>query len=373
MNKLTMNKFNAINMSIIITLFCVYIFPSGIIQSSIPIEKTIFTLVITILLFLFTKKISLREIFFITIIIILTIMSRTINYLLFLPLLFLNNVLKEKEQINYFLKNSNILYICLFFTIIYSIMNFGVNGRYAHTAIVEINQSGLSIFCLGLLLMKKNKFLGKFTLLFGMLTISRSYFLALALYIISKTSIGKKISKSKFLIKNSSYLKITIISTILLFLLGMYFINQYKLGNIFWGDNVSTRLFNLLDYSNLFRFMANVAIISIFYLNPKKLLLGITDSEYINFGRKIYSNYGIIYKYTTPHNLFLSHLKLYGFFSIIEVIYVSSILKKVVNKDNLLVYYAIVLYSILLGAGLYSYWLYLTIFVLTSLTKEKSE
>lgn len=371
--KLTMSKMNVVNITIMITLFCTYIFPSGLIDFSIPVDKTIFTLVVIILFFLFNKKFTLREILFILLVIVLTIASKSINYLLFLPILFLKIIINEKEQIKYFLKKSNILYICLGFTLLYSIINFGHNGRYAYTSIMEINQSGLAIFCLGLLLMIKNKTVGNLTLIFGLLTISRSYYLAIILYLISKTKIGKKISENKFLIKHSSYFTITFISTIILLLVGLYFIEQYKLGNIFWGDEISTRLFNFLDYSNLFRFVANLAIITIFYLYPKKLFLGITDLEYIAYGKQVYADYDVVYKYTTPHNLFFSHLKIYGFFALIEILYVSLVLKKIVNKDNLIVFYAIMLYSIFLGAGLYSYWLYLSIFVLIILQKVEHE
>lgn len=371
MNSLTTKKTNIINITIIITLFCTYVFPVGLIDSSIPLEKLIFTLVISGLLVFFSKKFTIKEIIFILLIIVLTILSKSINYLLFVPIVFLDKIILEEKQINYFLKTSNILYVCLFFTFLYSLISFGNGGRYAHSAILEINQSGLAIFCLALLLIKKNKKIGYMTLFFGLLTFSRSYYLAVILYFLSKTSLFKKICKLKSIIKLSSYTKITIISTIILFLVGIYFIDQYKLGNIFWGDELSTRLFNFLDYSNLFRFMANIAVLSIFYLNPKKLLFGITDAEYIKYGNKVYSDYGVVYKYTNPHNLFLSHLKLYGFFSIIEIMYVSTILKKITTKDNLLVLYGIILYSIFLGAGLYSYWLYLSIFVLINLKKEK--
>ena len=79
-------------------------------------------------------------------------------------------------------------------------------------------------------------------------------------------------------------------------------------------------------------------------------------------GMEIAEKMKIPYKYIEPHNLFFSHLKMYGIFSIVETIYIHIILKKVINKDNFLLYIAIFLYSIILGAGLYSYWLYLSFF-----------
>ena len=56
----------------------------------------------------------------------------------------------------------------------------------------------------------------------------------------------------------------------------------------------------------------------------------------------------------------------------VETIYVHIILKKIVNKENFMIYIAIFLYSIILGAGLYSYWLYLTFFMLV-LNEESNE
>ena len=39
---------------------------------------------------------------------------------------------------------------------------------------------------------------------------------------------------------------------------------MYKNGNIFWGDEIKNRLYNLLDYSNYFRFTTNILIILMF-------------------------------------------------------------------------------------------------------------
>ena len=54
-------------------------------------------------------------------------------------------------------------------------------------------------------------------------------------------------------------------------------------------------------------------------------------------------------------------------------LYVSSIIKKIVNKKNFGIYLAIAFYSIFLGAGLYSYWLYLSVFALYCNSEDKKE
>ena len=118
-----------------------------------------------------------------------------------------------------------------------------------------------------------------------------------------------------------------------------------------------------MDYSNLFRFTTNLIVLLILFNNPLKIFSGLTDQEYINFGRNVYETIGIPYNYLEPHNLFFSHLRMYGIFAILEIIYISNLVKKVINNNNFIIYLAIVAYSVILGAGLYSYWLYLSVFV----------
>lgn len=356
-------------------LFVVYILPSGLINFSIPIDKLIFVMVLSFFYacnVLYKKKISKSHILFIGAIILFSIIGKTINYFLFIPILFLDKLLDNKERITRILKESPILYICLGFTILYSIINFGDSGRFAYTAIMEKNLSGLAIFCLALLMIKKNKVIGYFVLIFGMLTISRSYYLALILYLLSKLNIIQKlIDKMKKIIKHFNYLNLTILSSIILIAIGYIYIYQFKAGNIFWGDEISNRLINIFDYSNLFRFITNLIVVMILFNSPFKLFSGLSDQEYIELGRNIYESFEIPYKYLEPHNLFFSHLRIYGIFVLIEIIYISNSLKKIINNNNFMIYLAIVAYSVILGAGLYSYWLYLSIFVF--LIYEKKE
>lgn len=351
---------------IYIVLFVAYVFPTGFISTSfIVTDKAIFTIgiiVVYILKIMSKKKIRKDDLLFICIIVAFCIIGKSFKYFMFLTILLLEDIIKDKDEIAIIINKSIMPYICLLFTFLYSILNFGKGGRYAYTAIMEINQSGLSIFCLALIIMHKNKKIGWFTLIFGLLTVSRSYYLATLLFIISKTKLAKLIVfKFKNWIKYFNYSTITIISSFLLIGIGHLYLYKYNIGEIFWGDNISNRLINIFDYSNLYRFIANLAVIIIFIKSPIKLFTGLTKEEYINFGNLIYSNFNVPYKYTNPHNLFFSHLKLYGIFSVIEIIYVSKILKKIVNENNFFVYLAIVLYSIILGAGLYSYWLYLSV------------
>lgn len=360
---------NDIILKIIIysVLFVVYIFPSGLINIELPIDKLIFMVILSffyVCSLLYKRKVSRSHIFFIVAILIFNVIGKTINYFLFLPILFLEELLNNKERIIKILKETPILYICLGFTFLYTIINFGDDGRYAYSAIMEKNLSGLAIFCLALLIMYKNKKLGYIVLAFGLLTISRSYYLAVILYLLSKLKIVQKlVEKIQKFIKYFNYTNLTIISSIILLLLAYIYMCQFQAGNIFWGDEVSNRLINVFDYSNFFRFITNLIVVIILFNNPLKIFSGLKDAEYIELGKKVCETIGSPYKYLEPHNLFFSHLRIYGIFAVIEIIYISNIVKKIINKNNFMIYLAIVAYSVLLGAGLYSYWLYLSIFV----------
>lgn len=379
MIKLKLTKEKIFNISIFITLFCVYILPVGLIKVSIPIDKAIFSLIIFILYFYYKYyykkfKFDNSEKFFIITCIIFTIICKSINYLLFITILFAKELVENKRYIIKYLKKSNILYFCLGFTVIYSLMNFGRNYRYMYTAIFEINQSGLAIFCLSLMLMLKNKKIGYFVMFLGLLTVSRSYYLAVIIYLMSHIKLIKKILNTKFLtkcIKHFTVYKTIMYTNLILILLGVFYLIMYKNGNIFWGDEIKNRLYNLLDYSNYFRFTTNILIILMLYHSPKYVFLGVPNNTYSYLLKKTCKSLNLPYKFLNPHNLFFSHLKQYGLFVFIELLYVSKIIKKIVNKNNFMIYLGIIFYTIFLGAGLYSYWLYLTIFILIIHEKEK--
>ncbi len=358
--KLTKNKIIVFIINLV--LFSIYIFPTGILNDyvSIPLDKLIFILGVLLVYILTIKKMSKSEILFLFFVFIFVILSGNIEYILFLSIPLLMKLIKYKKLIKYYLKRTPVLYICLIMTLIYSVIyNIG-DGRMAYSAIREINQSGLAIFCLACLLIQKNIYLSLITFILGFLTLSRSYMLAVLCIIFFRLSFIKNFLK-KFNLNIFNFVNLTILSSFILYMLGVIYIYQYKAGNIVDSTNLNSKL-TLLDTSNLFRFFVIYVIISVYISNPAKIFVGITDNEYVNFLSKISNSTGIPYHYTVPHNLFFSHLKIYGIFAVIEIIYVSNILKKIVNEQNFGIYVAIALYSIILGAGLYSYWLYLTVF-----------
>lgn len=360
------------NEFLIVKLFIVIVLISGYLIPNIEIfnysAAKLFFLIGSVLFYIaFLKKFTIFDYIFSAILILFAILFKNLNFLMFIYLPLAKKIIEYKELISDYLKKSNILYICLFATIIYTIKYFGENGRYAFSSIHEINQSGLSIFLLGTMLLKKNKKAGIITLLFGLLTFSRSYYLAFSLLIMGKYL--KFNFKEKF-INKINYFNVTVVSSILLFCLGLFYINQYKLGNITLSDDNLSRIFNLLDYSNLFRFSTVVFLFYILKAKPFLLISGMSNEYYINCSYEYANLLEIPYVKNIPHNLFLSHLKMYGIISIFETVYISIVLSKIVNNSNLMIYLAIIFYSIFLGSGLFNYWLFLTIFALLLSEKE---
>ena len=345
-----------------VTLFCVYIFPTGIVDTNAVISKTIFLAASSVLYIVYFKKISAFDWIFLLLILLLTIYTKKFNFLTFFALPACKFVVMEKESVEKALLKSNILYICLAFTILYTIIFFGTDGKYAFSAIKEINQSGLAIYCLGLMLMKKNKKFGIFTLLLGMLTFSRSYLLAIVIYIFCKLKLVKSLLQ-RIKVNKISYLFLTVLNTVIFVGLAFLYIKIYKTGDIGMNDKLY-KFINPFDYSNLFRFTAILYTILIVIHNPKYLLFGMDEIQYNSLCQNYAINYSVPFRPTDPHNLLFSHVKMYGFVGIIETIYVSYILKKIVTSENFHIFLSITLYSLILGAGLYSYWLYLSIFAL---------
>ena len=124
------------------------------------------------------------------------------------------------------------------------------------------------------------------------------------------------------------------------------------------------RMFQLNDYSNFYRMLAIFIVVAIYVYYPKFLLVGITDDEYLLYGREIANNLNVPFIGIGPHNLFFSHLKIYGIGVVFEVFFISKYLKKIVNKNNFGFFIAVLLYAIVMGSGFNNWWLFLITIVL---------
>ena len=69
-------------------------------------------------------------------------------------------------------------------------------------------------------------------------------------------------------VKRLNYLNLTVISSIILFLLGILYIIQYKNGNIVITKNTANRMLVLFDESNFLRFTAIFYTVLYFIKNP---------------------------------------------------------------------------------------------------------
>lgn len=111
--------------------------------------------------------------------------------------------------------------------------------------------------------------------------------------------------------------------------------------------------------------MAIFIIVTIVGKHPQTLLLGFSDEEYLRYGKEITSSLGVVFGAGIgTHNLFFSHLKMYGLAVFLEIYLVSKYLKNILNSNNYGIFFGIFLYCIILGNGLSSYWLYLSAIVL---------
>lgn len=366
-----------------LVLFIIFIFPSGLLFGTFnSIHNHIFTVLIVSIFFadklinhnLDQIRINIFIILFFILIIIVALITKRFGIfdLCIIPIAF--DYIDQKEEVFRVLKKSKLPYICFAFTLVYSIvyMKLGYGGRgegnvgsgMLFTAIGEINLAGLSIFCLSMILLKINKKAGCFVAICGVFTISRSYLLALLCVFVFKRKLVMRIfSRAKGIF---SYFNLALVSSIFLFFLGVRFTNLYLSGLIVDHNTTAgfSRLFVLNDMSNYFRFLAIYLIVKIIISDPVKLFLGFSEKEFIQIGGSIAESEGLLFSEIGTHNLIFSHLKMYGVFAVIEIMLISKCLKKVTTASNFGIFVAIFLYCIILGTGLNSYWLYLTIIVM---------
>ena len=292
--------------------------------------------------------------------------------LLLIPIV--DDLINNKNRVNAILKKNKLVYLALFFSFIYTIIynKVGFNGRGADagsgfmtcTALGEVNLAGLSIFLLYGLAKNKYKYLSKIILIFGIFTFSRSYFLAIICIILCSTRLVNKLIEK--LIRKLSYINLTLISSVFTFGLAILQISVF-LNNRIVAMQLNSgfaRMFQLNDYSNFYRMLAIFIVVAIYVYYPKFLLVGITDDEYLLYGREIANNLNVPFIGIGPHNLFFSHLKIYGIGVVFEVFFISKYLKKIVNKNNFGFFIAVLLYAIVMGSGFNNWWLFLITIVL---------
>lgn len=360
-----MKKINMINILCTIVFFCIYILPVDFLSNIIPLDKYIFigiVLIIYVSLVLKLKKITLFDIAIFTISIFFCLLKNDVSYMHIISIGLCNklysnsNILKE---IKHYLQNSMFLYICLFFVIIYSIIYFGYDGRYVNTGQLDPNTSGLAIFCLFTIIRSRNKKIGNFLLVIGFLTFSKSYLLAIIIYILFSYLYN---NKNIFLKLN--YAVLSGLSIAFLIFLSSLFIYMEDLGKIKNYQTGINRFIVFFDYSNYHRFTVNTNLLAIYKENKNLLMTGIEEEIFYNLNSKYSQSQGMIFYRIRPHNYFFSYFRIYGIWSLLIFILTYKVMKKVLNETNNSISVAIFMYLIFLGLGMNNYWLYLTSFTL---------
>ena len=323
----------SIKIIVSLVFFMVYIIPIGLIFGPFnAIHNHIFATIIGLIyisLKIKSGKIKKNTLYIWILVFIVAIYTKKFGFIDMIIIPILNDFIRCKNEIKNVVYKSNIAYFSIAATMVYSVMYriLGIGGRgegevgsgLIFTAIGEVNLTGLSLFCLALIVRKKNKFLGNVVATLGILTVSRSYMLALiSVFVFNIKIIRKAMDK---LIDKCTYLNFTIISSVVLFGLGIYNIYLYLNGMIVSHSLTEGfgRLFVFNDLSNYFRFLAIYLIVMIIISNPTAAFLGFTNEQFVEYGREITNSQGLLFSDIGTHNLFFSHLKMYGIAVFFEI------------------------------------------------------
>lgn len=201
------------------------------------------------------------------------------------------------------------------------------------------NYSAYYLFMFFLFTKRNNyKIISYVTLSFGFLTLSRTYILAVIIYLIIDKSHNVRNFITKF--KLNSFYKLSFISIVFVLFVGNYFLSN--VGDIInVNDRTFDRITNINDASNQFRFIANNKFIEALINNPSKFLFGVDKETY-------QSSFFI----NTPHNSFLALITNYGMlFSIGFLIVFGNCINKLFVEKNYSIIISQFVFFTLLGSG----------------------
>lgn len=344
------------NAYVYIILFVVYIFPVWLVGEQIV--KFIFLFINIIYLFYMKKEITKNNILFMLCIGLLCIMRRDIDLIQFFALVGIDIFVKNKKIITI---NKFFLFLIIAISSLYSIFRlFGENRFLLNVS--DPNVAGFMILILGLICRKYYKYLSYAIISVGLLTFSRNFLISLLLIFLFK----KIITKYNYSFLNFFNLfKILILSSIILIFFAFFYIHQYYLGNISDYQEGIFRFFTFLDYSNFFRFSTNLMFILLLFHNINYFIFGLSDTTlYFNEMLSIARNLSIPHRATVPHNFLFSYLRLYGIAGLYLIWYISDIVKKITNINNLHIFFGLIIYPIFLSIGFNNYYLFLTVLVM---------
>ena len=250
-----------------------------------------------------------------------------------------------------------VLMLSMIATMVYTVIFWGNFNRYAFTTYGEPNISSLSIFLLSVIIMKYYKRLGRLLMLFGFLTFSRSYMLAVFCFVFIPSMLNRPFTRRLYnTVTKNFFIVIVLISTLLVVLSSM-FTSLYDQNLLMSSGAGLGRVLNILDYSNYLRFKVNTNLIELYISNPLKLLSGYETKEFIEQKILLSRSNGYYMTQIKPHNFFYSYLQSYGGFTVFIMYYISNIFKILISKRNFALYVSIITYVTFLGTGLNSYFL----------------
>ena len=118
-----------------------------------------------------------------------------------LGLVVLDKMIGHHEKISDTIMRTKILWTSLISVFLYTVFFFGEGGRYLFTGIREVNQGGLALILLFLMIRVKNRMLGNLLLFMGLLTFSRSYFVGLILFYLTSSLVNRRTMLRSFGLK----------------------------------------------------------------------------------------------------------------------------------------------------------------------------
>lgn len=369
MNRYMFNKRRMLDYLIFSVFFSIYIIP-GIKLNGIPIGKVSFVLNLLLIygmLILKTKQITKKEILYLLLIGANCTISgsvRSVVLVTLLPLVHCLNYWTEEEIKERILKKE-MLYLALAGVCLYSFVWYSHDGRFIHTALKDINESSLGVFCLGVIVRKKNRILGRLVLICGLLTLSRNYWLAMLVLVFFESGYLKQLIRP-FRFEKWSFFTILLISSSCLLGMGVLFLIFYKENQIMIAASGLKRVFTVFDTSNYDRFTVNFLLGLVLVKKWSLMFSGIPNYEtYVSYMAESAKRLGVPYRKNVPHNYVFSSMRLYGIpMTVLTILILSGILKKVVDKENYPVFWGVISYAVFLGSGFEMYWAYLTFFTL---------
>lgn len=241
-------------------------------------------------------------------------------------------------------------YLALIVTI-FGLAFYRFDGFRPTTTWIDPNYSGFYIFILfSISRLLKLKFLSMIIVVLGLLTLSRNFVLAIAVYFVVE-----RFGKSKILfkpIKKVGFIGMTLIAVVLLIGLESTFISSESV----YAQNDFDRFYNVVDASNNDRLTANVLLRESLSESPINYFFGVDKDFYTE---NIFRN--------TPHNSLLMSIVIFGiFFTIIMFFVMHGLFGSILSRFNLPLFCGLLVYQNVLGVGHYGLALVLVFFIMNS-------